>query len=220
MTNSTQPPEDDGRSRGLTERQQNILDFIHESMEGRAYPPSMREIADAVGLRSTSAVSYQLNLLAEMGYLARDANKARTVVEKPRRLRVIQEGNGSQNMVCVPLFERIAAGTPVMVNPDSEDIMQLPREMVGSGDLFAVRVVGDSMVNANIFDGDCVVVRQQQVADDGDIVAARIDDEATVKTFQRANGHVWLMPQNPAYEPILGDRCRLMGKVVATVHRM
>ncbi len=155
-----------------------------------------------------------------MGYLARDANKARTVVAKPRRLRVIQEGNGSQNMVCIPLFERIAAGIPVMANPDSEDIMQLPREMVGSGDLFAVRVVGDSMVNANIFDGDCVVVRQQQVADDGDIVAARIDDEATVKTFQRANGHVWLMPQNPSYEPILGDRCRLMGKVVATVHRM
>lgn len=220
MTPSTQPPDDDDHGHGLTERQQNILAFIHESMEGRAYPPSMREIADAVGLRSTSAVSYQLNLLAEMGYLARDANKARTVVEKPRSLRVIQEGNGSQNMVCVPLFERIAAGTPVMANPDSEDIMRLPREMVGSGDVFAVRVVGDSMVNANIFDGDCVVVRQQQVADDGDIVAARIDDEATVKTFQRANGHVWLMPQNPAYEPILGDRCRLMGKVVATVHRM
>jgi SOS-response transcriptional repressor LexA len=102
MTTSTQPPDDDDRNHRLAERQQSILDFIHESMAGRAYPPSMREIADAVGLRSTSAVSYQLNLLAEMGYLARDANKARTVVEKPRRLRVIREGNGSQNMVCVP----------------------------------------------------------------------------------------------------------------------
>ena len=220
MTTSTQLPDDDDRDHGLTERQQKILDFIHESMERRAYAPTMREIADAVGLRSTSAVSYQLNLLAEMGYLVRDANKARTVVEKPRRLRVIQEGNGSQNMVCVPLFERIAAGIPVMANPDSEDVMQLPREMVGSGVLFAVKVVGDSMVNANIFDGDCVVVRQQEVADDGDIVAARIGEEATVKTFRRTNGHVWLMPENPKHKPILGDHCRLMGKVVATVHRM
>ena len=92
--------------------------------------------------------------------------------------------------------------------------------MVGSGALFAVTVAGDSMVNANIFDGDCVIVRQQDTAHDGDIVAALIEDEATVKTFHRAHGHVWLMPQNPSYKPILGDRCGLMGKVVATVHRI
>jgi repressor LexA len=121
-------------------------------------------------------------------------------------------------MVRVPLFDRIAAGNPVIVNPDSEDAIQLPRELAGSGVLFAVKVVGDSMVNASIFDGDYVVVRQQDAADNGDIVAALIEEEATVKTFHRVNGHVWLMPQNPNHEPIQGDQCRIMGKVVATVH--
>lgn len=125
---------------------------------------------------------------------------------------------GSQNMVSVPLFERIAAGNPVIANPYSEGFMHLPSEMVGSGALFAVRVAGDSMVNASIFDGDYVVVRQQDVALNGDIVAALIEEEVTVKAFHRVKGHVWLMPQNPSYEPIPGDGCRLMGKVVATVH--
>ena len=125
---------------------------------------------------------------------------------------------GSQNLVSLPLFERIAAGDPVIANPYSEGFMHLPREMVGSGELFAVRVTGDSMVNASIFDGDYVVVRRQDDAVKGDIVAALLEEEVTVKTFQRANGHVWLMPQNPSYEPIPGDGCRLMGKVVATVH--
>jgi repressor LexA len=157
--------------------------------------------------------------LKEMGYLTREARMPRTAVAKPLR---------SLKMISVPLYERIAAGNPVIANPDPEDTMELPSEMVGSGDLFAVRVVGDSMVNANIFDGDCVVVRHQEVADNGDIVAALIEEEAvtieegaaTVKTFQRVDGHVWLIPQNPKYLPIPGDHCRLMGKVVATVHRI
>ena len=190
----------------------------------------MREIADTVGLKSTSAVSYQLKTLEQMGRLTRDANMPRTVVEKPTRRRIRREGPdeatqapsgmGPQNMTSVPLFEQIAAGHPVTANPECEDSMQLPAEMVGSGALFAVRVAGDSMVNADIFDGDCVVVRQQDTAHDGDIVAALIDDEATVKTFRRANGQVWLMPQNPSYKPIPGDQCSVMGKVVATVHRI
>jgi repressor LexA len=141
-------------------------------------------------------------------------------------------GVGPKNMVGVPLFERIAAGTGALANPGShlrhglqysEETMQLPKEAVGSGVLFAIKVVGDSMINANIFDGDIVVVRQQNSADDGDIVAALISEEAeeaTVKTLQHLNGHVWLLPQNPAHKPIPGDYCRLMGKVVATVHRV
>lgn len=175
-----------------------VLDCIHESIERRGYPPSMREIADAVGLHSTSAVSYQLKVLERMGHLTRDARTPRTVVEKPSRRRVLQESpdeareapadTGSLNMVGVPVLGQIAAGAPVTANPDCQGTMQLPGEMVGSGALFAVTVAGDSMVNANIFDGDCVIVRQQDTAHDGDIVAALIEDEATVKTFHRANG--------------------------------
>jgi repressor LexA len=220
-------PRDDGN---LTPRRRNILSFIRESTARRGYPPSMREIADAVGLKSTSAVSHQLKILEGTGYLTHEARMPRTAVAKPPCLGVVPgwsgefgeapAGIGSLKMVSVPLFERIAAGAPVIANPDSDDIMQLPSEMVGSGVLFAVRVAGDSMLNANILDGDYVVVRQQQVAENGDIVAARIEEEATVKTFQRVDGHVWLIPQNPNYPPILGDHCRLMGKVVATVHRI
>ena len=236
MTTRRRPP-GGGRDRLLTPRRQQILDYIRESMERRGFPPSMREIADAVGLKSASTVSYHFKILKEAGYLDRDPRLPRTVVPRPSRLQVLwaesdevgeaAAGPGSRNMVSVPLFERIAAGTGAIADPGSylrhgrqysEDTMQLPREMVGSGVLFAVRVVGDSMVNANIFDGDFVVVRQQNSAVDGEIVAALIEEEATVKTFQHMNGHVWLMPQNPAHKPIPGDHCRLMGKVVATVH--
>jgi repressor LexA len=225
MTASAQPPGGDDGNHTLTERQRKVLDCVHQSMESRGYPPTQREIASAVGLKSVSTVGYQLDVLEKKGYLARDARMPRTVVEKSR-LGVVREISvssrpmiaGSQNLVSVPLFERIAAGNPVIANPYSEGFMHLPREKVGSGELFAVRVTGDSMINASIFDGDYVVVRRQDDAVKGDIVAALIEEEVTIKTFQRVNGHVWLMPQNPSYEPIPGDGCRLMGKVVATVH--
>jgi repressor LexA len=204
----------------------------------------MREIAESVGLKAVSTVSYHLKILAEAGYVDRDPGQPRTVVAKPPRLQVLQAepdraeetlaDAGSQNMVSVPLFERIAAGPGAIAHPGShlrhglqysEETMQLPKEAVGSGVLFAVKVVGDSMINASIFDGDIVVVRQQNSADDGDIVAALINEEAeeakaTVKTLQHVDGHAWLLPQNPAHKPIPGDYCRLMGKVVATVHRV
>lgn len=224
------PGGDHGHERLLTPRRQKILDCIRDSAERRGYPPSMREIADEVGLKSTSAVSYQLKTLQQMGHLTREAKMPRTIAEKPPRHRARRDrpdpaapapsGTGPRNMTSVPLFEQIAAGAPVPANPEPEGSMQLPAEMAGSGTLFAVTVAGDSMVNANIFDGDYVIVRQQDTAHDGDIVAALIEDEATVKTFRRANGHVWLMPQNPSYKPIPGDQCGLMGKVVATVHRI
>lgn len=241
MTTRRRPP-GGGRDRLLTQRRQQILDYIRRSMERRGCSPSMREIAESVGLRSVSTVSYHLGILAEAGYLDRDPGQPRTVVAKPSRIQVLHVesdgigevlgGVGPKNMVGVPLFERIAAGTGALANPGShlrhglqysEETMQLPKEAVGSGVLFAIKVVGDSMINANIFDGDIVVVRQQNSADDGDIVAALISEEAeeaTVKTLQHLNGHVWLLPQNPAHKPIPGDYCRLMGKVVATVHRV
>jgi repressor LexA len=240
MTSSKSPPDDD-RDRLLTWRRQQILDYVRESMERRGFPACMREIADAVGLKSVSTVSYHLKILKKAGYLDRNPRLPRTIVPRPSRLGGVRAepkamgeapvSTGSQNMVNVPVFDRIAAGPGAIADPGShlrdgrqysEETMQLPWEMVGSGVLFAVRVVGDSMVNASIFDGDLVVVRQQNSAIDGEIVAALIEEgseEATVKTLQHADGHTWLMPQNPAYKPILGDHCRLMGKVVATLHR-
>lgn len=229
MTASTRTSGDDGRDGELTERQQAILAFVRESTELRGYCPSMREIADAVGLRSTSAVFYHFKILAGKGHLTRGARMPRTVVENLPGHRVVQErwdeageapaDFGSQNTVGVPMFERMAAGDPVTASPDSVGTMWLPREMIGSGVFFAVRVAGDSMINVNIFDGDWAVVRQQDSARNGDIVAALIDEEATVKTFHFVGGHAWLMPQNPRYQPILGDQCRVMGKVITTISR-
>ncbi len=214
----------------LTERRQAILDFHRGYLEHHGYPPSMREIGNAVGLRSVSAASYQLKILEEMGFLTRTARRPRTAVatlspERSTHVKLGEVGTGptdiaSTDMVNVPLFPRIAAGAPIIANLEPEDIMRLPREQVGSGDLFAVKVVGDSMVNASIYDGDIVVVRHQDDARNGDIVAALIEEEATVKTLRYMNDHVWLLPQNPAYEPILGDHCRIMGKVVATIHQI
>lgn len=221
------------RDRLLTPRRRQIIDYIRRSMERRGRSPSMREIAEGVGLSSVSTISYHLKILTAAGYLDRDPGQPRTVVAKPSRMQVLHaEPDGPASMVSVPLFERIAAGSGVMADPGSylrdglqysEENMRLPQEAVGAGVLFAVKVVGDSMINANIFDGDIVVVRQQNSADDGDIVAALLSEgaeEATVKTFQHLNDHVWLLPQNPAHKPIPGDDCRLMGKVVATVHRV
>ena len=218
----------DGPDPVLSERQQRILDFIQAYAERHGVSPSFREIGNAVGLRAISAVKYQVEQLQEKGCLARRDRMPRTIVAKPRRLRSIALGpgelgeasadSGSADMVSMPLYESVAAGEPVDANPDAVGTIQLPRDMVGAGNVFAVRVTGDSMVDVNIFDGDCVVVRQQNDAVNGDIVAALIEDRSTVKTFLRTADHVWLMPENPSYEPILGDGCRIMGKVVATLH--
>jgi repressor LexA len=214
----------------LTERRKAILAFHDDYVERYDYAPSYREIGEAVGLTSLSSVAHQMKVLAEMGFLARAARQPRTTVTKRSRHRGVHAesepsdqtlaGIDSPDTVSVPLFEQIAAGVPVVADREAVDIMRLPRGQVGSGDLFAVKVTGDSMINASIFDGDIVVVREQNDAHNGDIVAALFEDEATVKTFRRMGGHVWLLPQNPIYDPIPGDDCRIMGKVVATIHRV
>jgi repressor LexA len=217
---------DDGSGPGLSGRQQRILDFIEAYVERYGVSPSYREIGNAVDLKAISAVKYQVGQLEEKGYLARRDRMPRTIVPKPRRLRSIEAGPdevsadlGSEETVSMPFFESMAAGGLAYANPEVVGTIRLHRDMVGSGNLFAVKVSGDSMVGANIFDGDCVVVRQQNDAVNGDIVAALFDDEATVKTFRRIEGHVWLMPENSSYDPIPGDGYRIMGKVVATLHR-
>ena len=220
---------DGGSGPVFTWRQQQILDFVQDYAERHGVSPSFREIGDAVGLKAISAVKYQVEQLQEKGFLARRGRKPRTIVAKPRRLRSIAPGPdelgealadpGSQDMVSMPLYESVAAGAaPVDANPDAVGVIQLPRDMVGAGTVFAVRVTGDSMADANIFDGDCVVARHQNDAVNGDIVVALTEDGGVVKTFLRTEDHVWLMPENPSYEPLLGDGCRIMGKVVATLH--
>ncbi len=204
----------------LTDVQQKIQAYIEYSLDSRGVPPSMREICDNTGLSSTSSVSHQLNQLERAGYIKRHANTARTL-EILQRLTPELDAPPllpqSDSVRMVPLVGRIAAGVPITADQQVDDVVALPDQLVGSGDLFMLKVVGDSMVDAAICDGDFVVVRQQQTADNGDIVAALLDDEATVKVFKQRDGHTWLLPQNSAYEPILGDHATILGKVVTVL---
>jgi repressor LexA len=211
----------------LTERQRSILDVIRASVASRGYPPSIREIGDAVGLTSTSSVAHQLRTLERKGYLRRDPNRPRAVdvrgADDNVTSIVTTDVAGSDALpepTFVPVLGRIAAGGPILAEEAVEDVFPLPRELVGEGSLFLLKVVGDSMVDAAICDGDWVVVRQQNVADNGDIVAAMIDGEATVKTFKRTRGQVWLMPHNPAFDPIPGNEAAVLGKVVTVIRKI
>lgn len=221
-------------SRPLTARQQKILDAISAAIDEHGYPPSMREIGDLVGLASLSSVTHQLSRLEDMGYIRRDPKRPHAIevlsdsqADDPQpetnviQLPVVpQFAQTSDNLATVPLVGRIAAGVPISAEQAVEDVMTLPRQLVGQGDLFMLRVKGDSMVDAAICDGDWVVVRAQQTAQNGDIVAALLDDEATVKTFRQRDGHTWLLPQNTQYEPILGDTATIMGKVVSVLRSL
>lgn len=208
---------------GLTARQRMILDVIRESLDRRGYPPSVREIGEAVGLTSTSSVAHQLAMLQRKGFLRRDANRPRAVdVRQPEPGDADEAARRAARPApaYVPVLGRIAAGTPVLAEEAVEDVFPLPRELVGEGTLFLLRVSGDSMIEAAIADGDWVVVRQQPVADNGQIVAALLDGEATVKTYQRRDGHVWLLPANAAYQPIPGDEATVLGRVVTVLRRV
>jgi repressor LexA len=231
-------PDGPADEHGLTPRQRRILEVIKAAVELRGYPPSIREMGEAVGLASSSSVAHQLRALEQKGFLRRDPNR-------PRALEVLLPTQGAQatrpavqalapasggdetgigdafpQPVHVPVVGRIAAGGPILAEERIEDVFALPRQLVGEGTMFLLDVRGDSMIDAAICDGDWVVVRQQPTAENGDIVAALLDDEATVKTFKRHGGHVWLMPHNPAYDPIDGDHASILGKVVAVLRRV
>ena len=211
------------RRKNLSDKQLAILDVIQRSVSQRGYPPSMREIGDAVGLSSLSSVTHQLNQLELSGYLRRDPNR-------PRALEILIDlpSNASETVdyenqtpvgdaAMVPLVGRIAAGVPITAEQQVEEVFPLPRQLVGNGELFMLRVVGESMIDAAICDGDWVVVRTQKTAENGDIVAAMLDEEATVKVFRQRDGHTWLLPRNSNFEPILGDYAEVLGKVVAVL---
>ncbi|GAB3304609.1 MULTISPECIES: transcriptional repressor LexA [Pseudoclavibacter] len=204
--------------RKLTEKQERILTCIIESVRTRGYPPSMREIGDTVGLVSLSSVTHQLGQLEKFGYIKRNPGM-------PRALEVLVhfdhaddgDSNDTAEAAFVPVVGRIAAGIPITAEQQVEDVFALPRQIVGKGELFLLRVVGESMIDAAICDGDWVVVRSQRTAENGDIVAAMLDGEATVKTFRKRDGHIWLLPRNSDFEPILGDEAEILGKVVAVL---
>lgn len=264
------PAGDSAVSPELTERQRAVLHVIRESVARRGYPPSVREIGDAVGLTSTSSVSHQLSSLQRKGFLRRDPHRPRAVdvrlpedpslaperagdrgagpatdpdagttpapaggTPRGRRERLAaspnagaddghqaEESGGLPQPAFVPVVGRIAAGRPVLAEQAVEDVFPLPRALVGNGTLFLLRVAGDSMIDAAIADGDWVVVRQQPVAENGEIVAAMIDGEATVKSLRRRDGQVWLMPHNPAYAPIPGEEATILGRVVTVLRRV
>ncbi len=214
---------------GLTPQRRKIIRVIEDSLQSRGYPPSLREIGQAVGLASTSSVSYQMSVLEATGYLSRETGRPRTAVLRT------PDGPGpgveaarpaDKRMTDVPVVGRIAAGVPILAEQAPEEVISLPKLLTGEGSLIALRVAGDSMIGAAIADGDWVVVRKQPDANNGDIVAAMVesdtsaDREATVKTLKRADGHTWLIPHNPVYTPILADRAEIIGKVVSVLRRL
>ena len=201
----------------LTERQQQVLDYISETVNSRGYPPSVREIGDAVGLSSPSTVHSHLNSLVKAGAIRRDPTKPRAIVVVDQQAPPITD----RRMRDIPLLGRIAAGTPILAAEQVEDVMPLPTELVGEGPVFLLEVKGDSMINAGIHEGDLVAVHSQPDALDGEIVAALVDgEEATVKRLRRENGKVILESENPAYEPLVfTDGVELIGKVVSVLRR-
>lgn len=233
--NVSELPDGPPDATGLTPRQQRVLAHIKDSIEKRGYPPSMREIGQAVGLTSSSSVAHQLKVLEEKGFLKRDPNRPRAlevflpeVMAARRAISSAEEtsydetgvGDSAPRPTNVPLLGRIAAGGPILAEERYDDVFPLPRQLVGEGELFLLEVAGDSMIDAAICDGDYVVIRKEQTAENGDIVAALLDGEATVKTFKRKDGQVWLMPHNEAYDPIDGTHATILGKVTAVLRRV
>jgi len=230
--NVSELPDGPVDAEGLTPRQRRVLEVIRDDLAERGYPPSIREIADRVGLASSSSAAHQLKVLQAKGFLFRDPHRPRALeVRLPDSMVAASQQSPPRQVepdlppptapaVEVPILGRIAAGGPILAEQAVEDVFSLPRQLVGEGTLFLLEVKGDSMIEAAICDGDYVVVRQQPDAVNGDIVAALLGDEATVKTFKRTPGQVWLLPRNPAYSPIDGNEASILGKVVAVLRRV
>ncbi len=228
-------PDGPADATGLTPRQRRVLEVIRAAIEQRGYPPSIREIGQSVGLASSSSVAHQLKVLEQRGFLRRDPHRPRAlevllpdVVAARRSIGTAVDfgfdetgaGDARPEPAYVPVLGRIAAGGPILAEERVEEVFPLPRTLVGDGTLFLLEVQGDSMLDAAICDGDYVVVRQQPNAENGEVVAAMIDGEATVKTFQRRGSDIWLLPHNAAYEPIDGREATILGKVTTVLRRV
>jgi repressor LexA len=201
--------------KGLTRRQQEILTFIQRHSDAHGYPPSVREIGQALGLTSSSTVHSHLSALEKKGYLRRDPSK-------PRALEILKDEHEvpAKKVISLPVVGQVTAGLPILAQQNIEDYFPLPQEFVRSDECFILKVRGDSMVDAGIFDGDMLVVRKQQTAKDRDIVVARMEDEATVKRFFREDGRIRLQPENPRMEPIFTRDVAIEGVALAVIHRL
>ena len=200
-------------SRGkISDRQKDILEFIKKQILEKGYPPSVREIAEAVGLKSTSSVHAHLETLERNGYIRRDSTKSRTI-------EILEDDYGliKREMAQIPIVGQVAAGQPILAEQNIEGYFPFPADMLprgmGASEAFVLRVRGDSMINAGIMDGDSVFVRQSDTARNGDHVVALIDDSATVKTFYREAGYIRLQPENDSMEPIIVNDCKILGIV-------
>ena len=222
------PPGSGSASTRLTARQQLILEAIRDAIAEHGYPPTVREICQAVGLASSSSVAHQLKKLEQRGFLKRDPNRPRALevylpdgsLDRQSRDTPSFAGVAAEESVAVPLLGRIAAGVPILAEQHIEEVVTLPKHLVGSGEIFLLEVHGDSMVDAAICDGDWVAVRRQQSADSGEIVAALLNDEATVKVLKQVPGQTWLLPRNSLYSPIDGNQASILGKVVAVLRKV
>jgi repressor LexA len=229
-------PEQPDPDHVLTWRQRKILQVIRDGVRTRGYPPSMVEIAEAVGLKSMASVSYQVAKLERKGYLHRDGRRPRTMEVRLPGQAPVRSGQNSDSgadksnrpsdicsgePVYVPFVGRIAADRPLLAKEQVKEVFPLPRKLVGEGRLFVLRMAGDSMINAAIADADLVVVRQQAIAEhDGDIVAVMLGGEVTVRSFRRGDDHDWLVPHHPDYVPVLGDNATILGQVVAVLRQV
>ncbi len=212
------------RSESLSAVQARILDFIVRYKDQYGSSPSMREISENVSLKAVSSVKHQLAQLEKAGYISTREGMARgiQVLIEPEGLDRVESDNPVSfgDAAHIPLVGRIAAGAPILAEQNIDEMMPVPRSLVGKGDLFMLEIKGDSMIDAAICDGDFIVVRSQHTAENGDIVAAMLDGEATCKVFRQRDGHTWLLPRNSAYEPIPADDCEILGKVVTVLRKL
>ena len=199
----------------ISAKQQEILEYIKETILKKGYPPSVREICEAVHLKSTSSVHSHLETLEENGYIRRDPTKPRTIEILDDNFNLTR-----REMVNIPLLGTVAAGQPILAQENIENYFPIPAELLPNQQTFMLRVKGDSMINAGIFNGDQIIVAQQETAENGEIVVALLDDSATVKRFFKENGHFPLQPENDAMEPILTDSVQILGKVIGLMRMM
>lgn len=199
----------------ITDKQKEILEYIKETILKKGYPPAVREICEAVNLKSTSSVHSHLETLEKNGYIRRDPTK-------PRTIEILDDDFAltRREVVNVPLVGTVAAGTPLLAQENIEDYMPIPVEMLPNKEIFMLRVKGDSMIEAGIFNNDQVLVARQSTAENGEMVVALVEDSATVKTFYKENGHYRLQPQNPAMEPIIVKDVQILGKVIGLFRMM
>ncbi len=194
----------------ITEKQTEILEYIKKEILAKGYPPTVRDICTAVNLKSTSSVHAHLETLEKNGYIRRDPTK-------PRAIEIIDDNFSltRREMVNVPMIGRVAAGEPILATQNIENYFPIPAEFMPNGEVFMLRIKGDSMINAGILDGDWIVVEKRNTARNGEIVVALVDDSATVKTFYKENGHIRLQPENDNLDPIIVPDCTIMGKVIS-----